>query len=527
MAERSSAIRPAAAGIVPNLLSLDHDPVQAYHVRVHPSAATPPREQLLAWRLAEVASGGAALEGDVLDMIINRILDNTGVAVAGLARRPVANSRAQAAAHPNPRGATIYGLPATRRASCEWAAWANATAVRELDFHDTFLAVDFNHPGDMISALLAVGQQRGVSGMDLARGIATAYEVDVCLTKAIGLNQHRIDHVTHLAAGAVAGIGSMLRLPVDVIYQAINHAVHVNTATRQSRKGEISSWKAYAPAHTCKTAIEAVDRAMRGESGPAPIYEGDDGIIAWLLDGIEAQYTVHLPDPDEPRRAILETYTKAYSAEYQAQALIDLAFRMRSALGELSRVNQVLIHTSDHTHRVIGNGSNDQQKYDPAASRETLDHSAMYIFAVVLEDGTWHHDSSYAPERARHPATVDLWRRIRTAEDPEWTRRYHAPDPADRWFGARAVVSLDDGSTVTDEISVADAHPNGAKPFARDDYLTKFRTLVTDIAAPAEAERFVDTALGLERLTPGRLTELSVEVPAERREIGPRRGGFF
>jgi 2-methylcitrate dehydratase len=28
---------------------------------------------------------------------------------------------------------------------------------------------------------------------------------------------------------------------------------------------------------------------------------------------------------------------------------------------------------------------------DPNASRETLDHSIMYIFAVALEDGTWHH----------------------------------------------------------------------------------------------------------------------------------------
>ena len=37
---------------------------------------------------------------------------------------------------------------------------------------------------------------------------------------------------------------------------------------------------------------------------------------------------------------------------------------------------------------------------DPNASRETLDHSIMYIFAVALEDGKWHHVKSYTPERA-------------------------------------------------------------------------------------------------------------------------------
>ena len=37
---------------------------------------------------------------------------------------------------------------------------------------------------------------------------------------------------------------------------------------------------------------------------------------------------VPLPAPGEPKRAILETYTKEHSAEYQAQALIDLARRL-------------------------------------------------------------------------------------------------------------------------------------------------------------------------------------------------------
>ena len=58
------------------------------------------------------------------------------------------------------------------------------------------------------------------------------------------------------------------------------------------------------------------------------------------------------------------------------------------------------IHTSHHTHNVIGSGSNDPQKLDPDASRETLDHSIMYILAVALQDGRWHHVASYAPARA-------------------------------------------------------------------------------------------------------------------------------
>ncbi len=69
-------------------------------------------------------------------------------------------------------GATIFGLPASQRYSPEWAAWANGVAVRELDFHDTFLAADYSHPGDNIPPMLAVAQHCGSSGEDLVRALA-------------------------------------------------------------------------------------------------------------------------------------------------------------------------------------------------------------------------------------------------------------------------------------------------------------------------------------------------------------------
>ncbi len=159
-----------------------------------------------------------------------------------------------------------------------------------------------------------------------------------------------------------------------------------------------------------------------------------------------------------------------------------------------------MLHTSRHTHQVIGSGAGDPQKYDPHASRETLDHSVPYIFAVALEDGGWHHESSYAPERAARPETVELWRKISTVEDPEWTRRYHHPDPERRAFGGRAVVTLADGTVIEDELAVADAHPAGARPFGRDAYAAKFRTLAEGVVTGAAQDRFLAAAHGLPAL---------------------------
>jgi 2-methylcitrate dehydratase len=481
-----------------------------HRVRARRSSDDFPRGEHLAAKIAEVAADPVAVEPETAEMVLNRIIDNAAVSAAAVLRRPVTVARQQALAHRARPGASVFGVDGGY--SAEWTAWANSVAVRELDFHDTFLAAEYSHPADNIPPLVAVGQQLGVRGADLIRGVATAYEVQIDLARGICLHEHKIDHVAHLGPSVAAGLGTMLRLDTETIYQAIGQALHLTTSTRQSRKGSISSWKAFAPAHAGKTAIEAVDRAMRGERSPAPIWEGEDGVIARLLGGPEREYHVPLPAPGEPKRAILDSYTKEHSAEYQSQAPIDLARRLRQRIGDLDQIAAILLHTSNHTHVVIGTGSGDPQKFDPDASRETLDHSLPYIFAVALQDGTWHHERSYAPERAHRRDTVELWRKISTVEDPEWTRRYHSTDPAELAFGARAEVTLKSGEVICDELAVADAHPLGTRPFRRPQYVQKFTELADDVVDQAEQRRFLSAVDSLADLEAGALDALNIVV---------------
>jgi 2-methylcitrate dehydratase len=502
--------------------------VKLHSVRVHSSAERLPKQEQLAYKIAAMAADPAPIDPEARDMVVNRFMDNAAVAVASVNRTPVANARSQALAHPRPGGATVFGMPNDGRFEAEWAAWANGTAVRELDFHDTFLAADYSHPGDNLPPILAVAQQCGRTGADVIRGALAAYETQVNLVKAISLHEFKKDHCAHLCPAQAAGVGVALGLDVETLYQAVQQAVHVSFSTRQSRKGEISSWKAYVPGHSGKLAVEAVDRAMRGEKSPSPIYEGEDSVIAWMLGGRDSVYEVPLPAPGEPKRAILETYTKEHSAEYQAQALIDLAFRMRTKIQKFDDIDHITIHTSHHTHYVIGTGSNDPQKFDPDSTRETLDHSIMYIFAVALEDGRWHHVDSYTPERAHRPATVALWRKISTEEDPEWTRRYHSRDPGKKAFGGRVEIRFRNGGTLVEELAVANAHSLGARPFAREDYVRKFKALTAGVITPRECERFLAATRDLPQLGPGRLGELNVEVAAGQMPLHERdtRGIF-
>ena len=497
-----------------------------HNVKVYPSKIHLPKKKQLAWKLAEIASDNAKLNVKSVEMVINRIIDNASVAIASINRKAVISSREMALKHPKNNGANLFGVSSKLKFDCEWAAWSNGTAVRELDFHDTFLAADYSHPGDNIPALIAVAQQKKISGINLIKGIITSYEVQVNLVKGICLHKHRVDHIAHLGPSVAAGLGTMLKLNTETIYQAIQQSLHTTVSTRQSRKGEISSWKAFAPAHAGKLAIEAVDRAMRGEGAPSPIYEGEDSVIARILDGKKALYKVPLPKKNEEKKAILETYTKEYSAEYQAQALIDIAKKFNKKIKNLGQIKKIDIYTSHHTHNVIGTGANDPQKMDPNASRETLDHSIMYIFAVALEDADWHHVKSYTRSRAKKKSTIKIWRSIKTHEDKKWTKRYHDPNPKKKSFGAKVVITLKNGKKIIEQQSVADAHPYGLRPFKRQNYIKKFLTLTKGIISKKESERFLKIVQNLKKVKSGQLSKLNIEIKRSMIKKNLKKGIF-
>ncbi len=201
---------------------------------------------------------------------------------------------------------------------------------------------------------------------------------------------------------------------------------------------------------------------------------------------------------------------------------------MRRQIPDLKAIRQIVIRTSHHTHFVIGTGAGDPQKMDPRASRETLDHSIMYIFAAALHTGFWHHAKSYAPELVNDPDLVALWQKISTEEDKEWTRRYHSIDPREKAFGGSVTITLADGEKITDEIAVADAHPLGARPFARPGYVGKFQTLTEDVLSATESKRFLEVVQRLPALSAAELGAINPVLAVDKLTCATRdQRGIF
>ena len=192
----------------------------------------------------------------------------------------------------------------------------------------------------------------------------------------------------------------------------------------------------------------------------------------------------------------------------------------------LNLIKKIDIYTSHHTHYVIGTGANDPQKMDPNASRETLDHSIMYIFAVALEDGSWHHIRSYTKARAQKKSTLKIWKSIKTHEDKKWTKKYHDPNPKKKAFGARVVITLKNGKKISEQQNIADAHPYGSRPFKRKDYINKFLTLTENILTKEESDRFLRIAQNLKKLKSGQLDKLNIEVKKSKLKRNLKKGIF-
>jgi len=151
----------------------------------------------------------------------------------------------------------------------------------------------------------------------------------------------------------------------------------------------------------------------------------------------------------------------------------------------------------------------------------------MYIFAVALEDGNWHHVKSYTKARAKRKSTIKIWRSIKTHEDRKWTRKYHDPNPKKKCFGGDVVIQMKDGSKIKSILNVADAHPSGNRPFVRRDYIHKFKTLTDQIIDQKESERFLNNVQSLRELGKSDLHKLNIEVKNDLRNYSSSKKAIF
>jgi 2-methylcitrate dehydratase len=427
--------------------------------------------------LAGYASGVAAedLPEETAHEVKRRILDSIGVAVAGLDGDAPAAARAYAADLPDRDGATIWG--SQLRANPEVAGFANAVAVRYLDFNDTYLSREPLHPSDVIAPLMALAEWRARPVTDFLAAVATSYEVSVTLCDAASLRTHGWDHVNYLGIGVACAAGHLLGLPVEGIEHAVSVATIPHAAMRETRAGELSMWKGAAAANAARNAVFATLLAEKGMTGPSRPFEGEMAFVQQLLDGegYDQEVLSRLEAKTPPRR-ILDTHIKFWPVEYHAQSAVDAALQFPEGfLRDADRIKSIEIDTFDAAYQII---AKDPEKWDPK-TRETADHSLQYIVVAALLDGEVT-SRTFEPERFRDPRTLDVLReRVTVREDPELSAGYPEGIPN------RITVTTTGGDREVREVR----HPRGhaRNPMTDEEVVAKYRGNVEGRLDPERA----------------------------------------
>ena len=85
---------------------------------------------------------------------------------------------------------------------------------------------------------------------------------------------------------------------------------------------------------------------------------------------------------------------------------------------------------------------------------------------------------------------------------------------------------MNNGKRIIEQLDRADAHPYGARPFKRQNYIQKFLTLTDGILDKKECSRFLKTVQSLKNLKPGELNKLNIQVKRSQIKKNTKKGIF-
>ncbi|MGF1580429.1 MAG: MmgE/PrpD family protein [Gemmataceae bacterium] len=377
------------------------------------------------------------------------------------------------------------GMIGGGRSSVDWATFVNGLLIRYLDYNDTYLSLEPAHPSDNLAAVLSVGDMVGSTGQEMIVASAIAYELQCRFCDASSLRKHGVDHVTYGALSSCAAACRLLGLDETRTTHALGIAGVCNVALRQTRSGELSMWKGCAFANAARGGVFAAVLASEGMTGPAPIFEGELGFFNLVTR--ESFELAPLGDKTNPFM-ITETYIKFWPAEYHSQSAIDAALQMRDAVGDVSQVQSIDIHTFDAAADIIGK---DPEKWRPK-TRETADHSLPYCTAVALVDGDVTLEQ-FSPERLADEKLLDLVAKVTIHRDAEINKGYPEGIPN------RITITMDDGAQHIKEVSYPRGHARN--PMTDEEVEKKFRTMAEPRYGKDKADAILQACWNLDELS--------------------------
>lgn len=277
------------------------------------------------WQIADAARGVTwdAVPSDVREIVRQCVLDWFAVALRG-SSEPVADVLCADALSDGVAGpCSVVGQG--KRLPMLQAALINGATSHALDYDDVHLSV--GHPTvAILPAVLALAEQRGASGRELAAAYFAGYEAACRIGEAIGREHY--DRGFHTTAtigtlGAAVACAHLLKVPQDSICRAIGIAA-TQAAGLKMMFGTMC--KPFHAGRAARDGLHAARLAAAGMTANASILDGPIGFMATLRGRQPAVGTVM----DSSAIAMRSNLFKYHAACYLTHAAIDSALRLRA-----------------------------------------------------------------------------------------------------------------------------------------------------------------------------------------------------
>ncbi len=441
----------------------------------------------LATFVAEQESG--RIPEPVMHAARRALVDHIGVTVAGSADDATRRAREAIAASENGGGATVVG--ARMRVSPPFAAFLNAFASHVLDLDDVY-----NPPGTTVHgscsvwpAILAIADDRPVSGRDALASFALGFEVETRVAHAAGQTHYDAGwHVTGTSGhvGAAAAAARTMGLDREQIEHAMAAGATQAAGLRIMAGSDLKSM------HPGKAAMDGVLAATLVEhrlTASAKALEGDFGYLAVMSDA---------PAPEKISAGLGDTWNltsnghKLYPSGSLTHPMVDgviaLVTENDVAPGDVTVID---VRVSPPAARF----TDLPRPATPMQAKFSLRHCAAA--AVVFRRlGT----EELSAEVLARRNVIDLRDRVKVVSDPALGKQ-----------DADVEITLASGRTLSTEVRGNRGTPSA--PLGDDELGVKFRELVGPVLGAERAERLLDTCWRVDEL-PNVSVLLEQTVPA-------------
>ena len=412
-----------------------------------------------------------------------RVIDTLGGLVGGFFGEPCRIARELAARLPDARGATVIGT--RMKTTPDMAAFVNATTARDVEMPDTYHwpGSAHGHASDMVMPILAVAEHMRVSGREFIAAIVLGYEVYLRISTVF--HNRGFDHTNFSVIGSAVAAGKLMGLAPAQLAHCIAMAAVPNAILAQVRKGHLSMFRTAAGGQAGRAAVFAALLARAGMAGPHLPFEGKAG---WCDHVARERFSFDVMGGGATPYKILDTRLKNRPCEGNAISHIMAAEKI-APLRNLDEVKKIIVETHQHALRETGIG---EHQWNPE-SRETADHSAPYVVAATLMDGTVTL-RSYNDAHLWNPQLRALMQKVVVVENDSFTLAYERLPVEHR---TRVTVEMHSGERLVGESGGDEDDLSAEMSDAK--VVDKFRGLTEDALGAKRVAFALDRLWNLEK----------------------------